>query len=339
MFLQERGFTMNDISRFIEPEAGTDFSCHDDGVPYDVFVSEAEQKRRDHEMLSARFGPNLTIPANRVRPWPGNARSYEALDYESVSELIVSIKQEGQRIAALVRPIKDAVYSYEVIAGTRRLWAIKYLNEQGYDLPLVALCRHLTEEEAFREADIENRLREDVTNLERGLNYASALNTYYDGRQDKMARALKISKSELSRLLKLAGLPRDVLAAFGAKGVPLLTAPKLADALDNSHRAGHLLAEAREIAARQQEARQRGEAELPGAKVASRLLNAHRKKAGSSTPHCISSKAGRPMISLVSSSKSSINIRVHARSQSSRAELQQALIKLIEDIDDANIYL
>jgi ParB family chromosome partitioning protein len=302
----------------------------DDEVQCDVFVSEREQMLFEQEERSGRFGPHLSIPVDQVRPWLGNARRYEELDAARLGSLIKSIEHDGQRMAAVVRPIKDEVYRFEVITGTRRLWAINYLNQQGCDLPLMALCRPLTDEEAFREADIENREREDVSTLERAQNYAFALDTYYDGQQDKMAQALKISQATLSRLLKVAKLPEDVLGAFGTKDVPLLAAPKLFKALQKPERADHILAEARIVCARQEEARQLGEAELPAAKVAALLLAARGKKAEARSANGVNSKFGKPMIKLVSSSKNSLTLRVDARSGASEVELQEAFIQLVK---------
>jgi ParB family chromosome partitioning protein len=62
--------------------------------------------------------------------------------------------------------------------------------------------------------DIENRQRKDISPYERGLSYARWLRSGYFKSQDDVARGLKVSSSQVSRLLKLARLPAVVVAAF-----------------------------------------------------------------------------------------------------------------------------
>ena len=67
--------------------------------------------------------------------------------------------------------------------------------------------RELTDEEAFRLADLENRSRRDLSDYERANDYARAVERYYGGSQQQMAERLEVSKSWLSRYLELAQLP------------------------------------------------------------------------------------------------------------------------------------
>ncbi|WP_341713969.1 ParB N-terminal domain-containing protein, partial [Erythrobacter sp.] len=66
----------------------------------------------------------MLLDPTRVRPWAGNARSYEHLNEENCRELIDSLIAEGgQKVPAVVRRISgDPDHEYEVIAGTRRHW-------------------------------------------------------------------------------------------------------------------------------------------------------------------------------------------------------------------------
>ena len=79
--------------------------------------------------------------------------------------------------------------------------------------------RELSDEEAFRLADLENRSRKDLSDYERAIDYARAIERYYDGSQQRMAERLEVSKSWLSRYLELARLPPEVIAAFGSPHV------------------------------------------------------------------------------------------------------------------------
>ena len=68
----------------------------------------------------------LLINPARVRVWAGNARIQERLSVEAVRDLIDSILAEGgQKVPVVVRHVNgDPDHDYEVIAGTRRHFAI-----------------------------------------------------------------------------------------------------------------------------------------------------------------------------------------------------------------------
>jgi ParB family chromosome partitioning protein len=62
--------------------------------------------------------------------------------------------------------------------------------------------------------DIENRQRVDVSPYERGLSYMRWLRAAHFRSQEDIARTLRVSPSQVSRLLKLAQLPAVVIGAF-----------------------------------------------------------------------------------------------------------------------------
>ena len=161
----------------------------------------------------------MQLDPARVRPWAGNARSYEHLTEENCRELIDSLISEGgQKVPAVVRRIQDDPdHDYEVIAGTRRHWSISWLRAHSYpDMRFLAQVVDLDDEAAFRLADIENRARKDVSDLERARNYAAALKTHYGNHMTRMAERLKLSKGWLSKMLKVASLPDDIIEAFAS---------------------------------------------------------------------------------------------------------------------------
>lgn len=97
---------------------------------------------------------------------------------------------------------------FEVICGARRHFAVSWLRANNYpQFRYLVEERALTDEEAFRLADIENRDREDLSDYERAVDYAQALERYYGGRQKTMATRLEVSEAWLSRYLQLAKLP------------------------------------------------------------------------------------------------------------------------------------
>lgn len=160
-------------------------------------------------------------PTIRLKPaecsiWPGNARDYSLLDEHRLRSLIDSILAEGgNRVPTVVRRTPNGPLPYELVTGTRRHWAISWLNTNHYpDIDLIAIIEDLDDEAAFRLADIENREREDISDLERGANYKAAVDSYYGGVQLRMAERLKISKSQLSRYIALTDIPPFIVSAF-----------------------------------------------------------------------------------------------------------------------------
>ena len=122
-------------------------------------------------------------------------------------------------------------------------------------------------------ADIENREREDISDLERGLNYKAAVDSYYGGVQLRMAERLKISKSQLSRYIALTEIPPFIVSAFHS---PMDLQAKYAEKLlpllrDGSARA-KLEAAADQIAAEQSFRRSGDEQPITGPEVLSRLV-------------------------------------------------------------------
>mgnify|MGYP000271228022 CR=1 FL=1 len=153
----------------------------------------------------------------RCRMWGRHNRRYDLLDHKSCSDLIEGIRvQGGQEFPAIVRALKDDPdHDYEVICGARRHWTISWLRAHNYPQFLFLIeIRDLTDEEAFRLADIENRDRRDISDYERAIDYAHACDFYYDGHQGRMAERLEVSDAWLSRYLDMARLPAEIASAY-----------------------------------------------------------------------------------------------------------------------------
>lgn len=158
----------------------------------------------------------LVDPA-RCRMWTGHNREYALLNEQRCGDLIESIKAQGrQEIPAIVRRVAgNPDIDFEVICGARRHWTISWLRAHNYpDFKFLVDIREIGDEEAFRLADIENRARDDLTDLERARDYLRALDAYYDGRQKTMAERINVSESWLTRYLDLARLPAELMVAF-----------------------------------------------------------------------------------------------------------------------------
>jgi ParB family chromosome partitioning protein len=261
----------------------------------------------------------LLLDPARVRVWKGNARSYEHLSQESCAELIGSIIAEGgQKVPAMVRRINgDPDYEFEVIAGTRRHWSISWLRAHSYpDMQFVAQVVVLDDEAAFRLADLENRARKDVSDLERARNYAQALHDHYGSHMTRMAERLKLSKGWLSKMLKVASIPDAVLAAFASPAdVQLKPAYPLAQAMDDRTAAPVILREAKAIARLQDERRAKGAPALGANEVLARLLAAPKQtEQPIATARIYQGELGRPAVTVQSANRQGVTLRLHSGS-------------------------
>jgi len=158
----------------------------------------------------------LVDPA-RCRMWGEHNRDYALLNEERCQDLIESIKAQGrQEVPAIVRRVhNDPLFDFEVICGARRHWTISWLRAHNYpEFRFLVEIRDLTDEEAFRISDLENRARSDLSDIERARDYLRALARHYEGRQKAMAERLNVSEAWLSRYLDLARLPAEVISAF-----------------------------------------------------------------------------------------------------------------------------
>lgn len=250
----------------------------------------AGRENRLSEMVS---GTSVTrvhelVDPGRCRIWEGHNRDYAALNEETCADLIESFKAEGrQNFPAIVRRVEgDPEHSFEVICGARRHWTVCWMRAHDQaDFKFLIEPRELTDEEAFRIADLENRSRRDLSDYERASDYARAVERYYGGSQQRMADRLEVGKSWLSRYLDLARLPSEIMAAFGSPHVIGIShAAILAPMLRTDDQTDRVLAEARRITADQAELSARGGITLSPAAVVQRLTAAARVHHGSRQP-------------------------------------------------------
>jgi ParB family transcriptional regulator, chromosome partitioning protein len=240
---------------------------------------------RENRLAELAAGRSITrvhelVDPARCRVWEGHNRDYTALNAETCADLIESFKAQGrQEMPAIVRRVSgDPVHDYEVVCGARRHWTVVWLRTHNYpDFQFLIEPRELTDEEAFRVADLENRSRRDLSDYERASDYARAVDRYYGGSQQRMAERLEVTKSWLSRYLDLARLPPDVVAAFGSPHVIGIShGAVLAPVLRIPTQGEMLLDEARRLRGEQTSLQSRGQPAIPPAAVVQRLLGATR---------------------------------------------------------------
>lgn len=227
---------------------------------------------------SGAEGETIRLRPGDCSAWSGDPRGRPAHSAESCRALIDSIADAGgNRIPVLVRANPPgSAQPWELLVGGRRHFAVDWLNHNGRpELRLKALAVALCDEEAFRLADIENREREDIAELDRARSYQAALDRFYGGVQTRMAEALGLSNSQLSRLLSLAQLPGEVVDAFATREeIRVRHSEVLTPLLRRADAGERLLAAARDIGGEQQALARDGGQLLSAATVLARLRDA-----------------------------------------------------------------
>jgi ParB family chromosome partitioning protein len=218
--------------------------------------------------------PRLMVEPGQCKIWGRHNRDYSLLNEIKCKDLIDQFKVTGkQEFPGIVRLVEgEGDVKYEIICGARRFWTCQYLGWKYF-----IEIRDLSDEEAFRLADIENRAREDLSDYERAIDYKKALAQYYQN-QVQMANRLEVTASWLSRYLDLAELPDEIVRAYrDITEIKTIHArklkPYLVDTVKNKPVREGVLQKATEIAGKGYE----------GAKVMTELLSvvkANNKAAG-----------------------------------------------------------
>jgi ParB family transcriptional regulator, chromosome partitioning protein len=280
----------------------------------------------------------LQLEPERVRIWSGNARQQARLSEDTVRDLIDSIISEGgQKVPAVVRRVTDdPQFDYEVIAGTRRHFAISWLRTNNYpDMRLLAQVADLDDEAAFRLADIENRARKDVSDFERARNYQAALDAHYGGRQRRMAERLNLNESWLSRILKVARLPDMVTTCFASlDDIQVKPAYPLAVMCTDHFKRGLVIDRAHDLRAEQIALEKKGFPPMSSADVIRQLMHGlDNSKGPSPAPMVVESRLGRPMVSLSSQTRQGLTVKLHAASGATTQELVEGVRALLSQLE------
>lgn len=214
---------------------------------------------------------------SRCRVWSGNRRIYELLDEASCATLLDSIREHGGNfVPAIVRSVHDAPgIDFEVCAGCRRLWCVRFLVGRGHSH---IHFRAIVEEGwsdigIFRAYEAENRARADLSAYERALSYAHALKHLFRDDMRALLETTAESDRGLRKLKQLVQLPPVFVEAFGDPRVLVANhGVRLARVRERS--GARAEREAVRLAAEQKERRARGEPYLPARAVMGRFERA-----------------------------------------------------------------
>ena len=276
------------------------------------------------------------VDPSRCRLWSEHNRDYAKLDEVRCADLIESFKAQGrQEVPAIVRRVRNvAGIDFEVICGARRHWTASWLRQHNYaDFRFVVEVRELTDEEAFRISDLENRAREDLSDVERARDYLRALERHYGGRQKDMAGRLNVSEAWLSRYLDLARMPPELVAAFhDPHELKIKHVTLLKPLLKPDDRARRVLREAAAMASGKGE----GPALKPQDVIRHLALFANPQKAtgapkrSGSTGDVVSSAGGSPILRLGPRKRKEVTLTLLLSGGASRSEAETALRTILD---------
>ena len=163
--------------------------------------SAADEPAKKYEEISVDY----------IVPNPNQPRT--VFDDEALEELAQSIQQVGLIQPLLVRRIDDT--HYELVAGERRLRAVKLLNFTK--VPCIVQTGMDAEESALM-AIVENLQRENLGFMEEAECYSAMLEKY-SLTQEQLAMRLGKSQSCIANKLRLLKLPQSVSGAITKSGL------------------------------------------------------------------------------------------------------------------------
>jgi ParB family chromosome partitioning protein len=148
------------------------------------------------------------VPIEFLRPNPRNPRR-NFVETE-LDELAASMRERGIIQPIVVRPVRGAPDSYEIIAGERRWRAAQRAGLHA--VPIVPL--DVSDDEALQLAIIENVQRADLNPLEEATGYQSLMSEFAHS-QDAIAKMVGKSRSHVANTLRLLKLPQTVQTYIG----------------------------------------------------------------------------------------------------------------------------
>ena len=187
--------------------------------------------------LTGRVAPELerenifAVDPKRVRPWKYHNRTEAWYTRERCQDLVDSIAKDGQQEPAVARRLKgDPNFDYELIYGMRRRFACELLGKK-----LKLRVVETDDAHAAVLMHIENADRQDITPMERALSFQTQIEAKVFATQDALAEAIGLSKGQVAKMLKAAGVLKHATLAglFADKSaIPVIQAYNLAMLLE-----------------------------------------------------------------------------------------------------------
>ena len=126
---------------------------------------------------------------------------------ENLEELTNSIKEQGVIQPIIVRPDKENLGKYEIVAGERRWLASQ--NAGLHDIPAVIL--NVDDVKSLEFAIVENVQRQDLNAIEEAKGYQRLIDEF-SYNQEKLCKFIGKSRSYIANSLRLLSLPEEILS-------------------------------------------------------------------------------------------------------------------------------
>ncbi len=125
------------------------------------------------------------------------------MDLDNLQELAISIKQHGLLQPIVVRPKQ---HEYEVVAGNRRLAAIRLLKARRISCHIV----ELSDKEAYEVALVENVQHKTMNSIEEAMAFNHYVKSFGWGGISELARRIGKSQEFVTKRIQLLRLPEKV---------------------------------------------------------------------------------------------------------------------------------
>ncbi len=166
-------------------------------------IQPAEGAAAPAEPAPQRFA-DQNAPVEQLFPNPDQPR--RAFSEDALEELAASIREKGVIQPLIVRP-NPRGEGYQIVAGERRWRAAQ--RAQVHEVPVIV--RDFDDTEVLEVAIIENIQRSDLNPIEEAQGYRQLMDRF-GHTQEQLATAMGKSRSHIANLMRLLGLPEDVLA-------------------------------------------------------------------------------------------------------------------------------
>lgn len=198
-------------------EAAAQSSVEDDDLPPRPVVVR-EMPRTGRIMSTSRLSDGLMdLQANTIRDLDPSSivqtglRDRIDVDSDGIRELAQSIREHGQHVPVLVRPLPDQIDRYEIVYGRRRLAAVRLI---GGDMTIKAIVRGMRDEDAVIAQGHENNLRLDPSHIEKALFTAELRRKRFPN--EIIMEALNVDRFAISKLVKIAeDIPHELIEMIG----------------------------------------------------------------------------------------------------------------------------
>ena len=185
------------------------------------------EKKSESKELQTNKVPIADLDRNKYQP-------RTIFDEDKLTELSLSIKENGIIQPIAVRPNKYNPGKFEIIAGERRWLAAQKagLNE----VPVIVL--NVDDQKSLEIAIVENVQRQDLNIVEEARGYQRLVKEFgYD--HETISKFMSKSRSHVSNTLRLLSLPEDVIGLLEEEKLtagqvrPLIGMPNASEVAEN----------------------------------------------------------------------------------------------------------